>query len=227
MNCQQCRKKIRDSLAADEARLVPEVAAHENSCEDCSQFHAAQLHLFRSLEIGLRTIANPPVPTSLLPGLRARLEQDPASHHAAMPRWSFVAAAAAAILAVSAAYALRHPAKQFHLPQSISAPTSQTAANPETSTMPLRESARVFSPPASTRVIRATPSTAVPQVIVSAEECQAYAKFLAEAPGQVAEAVALAPPGQPVPEAAEGPEEIALLQIESLEVKPLETTESE
>lgn len=225
MNCQQCRKKIHDSLAAGEPRPAAEVAAHENSCEACSQFHVAQLPLFRSLEIGLRMIANAPVPASFLPGVRARLEQDPVFHHAAMPRWSFVAVAAVAVLVVSAAYALRHPAKQFHLPQNISAPTSQTAANPETSTIPLRESARVFSPPASTRVIRATPSTAARQVIVSAEECQAYAKFLAEVPGQ--EAVALAPPGQPVPEAAEGHAEIALLQIESLEVKALETTESE
>jgi hypothetical protein len=39
--------------------------------------------------------------------------------------------------------------------------------------------------------------------------------------------LALAPLGQPVPEAAEDPAEIALLQIESLEVKPLMTTESE
>jgi hypothetical protein len=64
-------------------------------------------------------------------------------------------------------------------------------------------------------------------VIVSAEERQAYAKFVAETPEQEADTLALAPPGQPVPEAAEDPAEIALLQIESLEVKPLMTTESE
>ncbi|MGB2632542.1 MAG: hypothetical protein WAM58_01280 [Candidatus Acidiferrum sp.] len=227
MNCQQCQQKILDSLAAGESRLAIEVAVHENSCEACSQFLAAQLHLFRSLEIGLRSLVNAPVPASLLPGVRARMEQEPVSRYAAIPRWSFVAVAAAAILAVSAAYVLRHSANRLHLPQTISAPASQTAANPETSTTPLRESPTLFTPPASTRVIRARPSPPDPQVIVSTEERQAYAKFVAEAPEQEADTLALAPSGQPVPEAAEDPAEIALLQIESLEVKPLEATESE
>ena len=227
MNCQQCQQKICDSLAAGQSRLAIEVAAHENSCEACSQFLAAQLCLFRALEIELRTIANAPVPATLLPAVRARLDQEAVSRYAVMPGWSFVAVAAAAILAVSAAYALRHPAKQFHLPLSISTAAPQSAANPEPSAPSLRESSTRFTPPAASRVIRPRSSPAVPQVIVSAQERQAYAKFVAEAPEQEADTLALAPPGQPVPEAAEDPGEIALLQIARLEVKPLETTESE
>jgi hypothetical protein len=227
MNCQQCRKKIRDSLAAGESRLAIEVTAHENSCEVCHQFHAAKLDLFRSLEVGLRMIVNAQVPPSLLPGVRARLDQEPVSHLAAMPRWTFVAVAAVAILAMSAAYTLWHPPKPFSLPQTVSTAAPQSAGNLETSTTPLQEFPKVFSPLRSTHFVRPGSSTSAPQVIVSAEERQAYAKFVAETPEQEADTLALAPPGQPVPEAAEDPAEIALLQIESLEVKPLMTTESE
>jgi hypothetical protein len=225
MNCQQCQQKILDSVAAGEERLAPEVAGHEDSCDSCAHFYAEHRVLFRSLEIGLRSLANAPIPASLLPGVRVRVDQELAPRHARIPRWGFTAVSAAAILAVSAAYVLRHPAKRFHLPQIISTAAPQTAKNAETSPAPLRESPT--APLAATRVVHARPSTAAPQVIVSAEERQAYARYIAPVPEQEAVAAPLPPPGLRVPEAANEAAEIALLQIESLEVKPLDATASE
>lgn len=219
MNCQQSQKKIRDSLAAGESRLAPELAAHENSCEACRQFHAAQLQLFRSLEIGLRSISNAPVPASLLPGVRAQLEQETVSLYAALPRWTFVVAAAVAFLAVSTAYALRHPAKQFHLPQTISTAAVQTPgkANPLASS--IQESPKSFRPPASKGVVRKRPSASAFQIIVPPDERTAFIRLLAELPQHRDLALALA---QPAPKSTDAPVEIAVLQIDVLDLAPIE-----
>jgi hypothetical protein len=61
----------------------------------------------------------------------------------------------------------------------------------------------------------------VPEVIILSEEQRAFAKFVADVPEEPAVALAL---NHPSPPPADSSSEIALLQIDSLEVKPLEST---
>lgn len=74
MNCQEVRQKISGALAAEVPQLPEDLAGHERSCPACHDFYQAQSQLFRSLDAGLQVIANRPVPPSLLPAIRMRIE---------------------------------------------------------------------------------------------------------------------------------------------------------
>ncbi len=77
------------------------------------------------------------------------------------------------------------------------------------------------SPRTSERhVATVSPPTPEPEVIVLAEEREAFAEFVAEVPQEPSVALALT---RPSPESADEPLEIALLRIDGLEVKPLES----
>ncbi|MGB9468980.1 MAG: hypothetical protein WBQ59_06485 [Candidatus Acidiferrum sp.] len=217
MNCQQCQKKMRDSLATGESGLAPEVAAHENSCEACGQFHAAQLHLFRSIEIGLRSIVNAPVPASLLPGVRARMDEQPARHGLWTPTLGLLTTVAAAILL----FGINHSSHRAANPSSVagnSLTTSRSNSDPEPLAQPAEKSAEILPRRRASHARVATPSTAAPEVIVLAEEREAFARFVAEVPENREVALALTHPAEKL---ADSPAEIALLQIDVLVVDPL------
>jgi hypothetical protein len=74
MNCQNAREQITDSLAAGQAELTGELTGHVQACPKCRSFHEAQVILFCSLNTSLQTMVNQPVPPSLLPGVRARMQ---------------------------------------------------------------------------------------------------------------------------------------------------------
>ena len=74
MNCQVARVQITDSLAAGSMKLTKDLAGHVQSCAGCGTFYAQQAELFRAMDSGLGTMANEPIPASLLPRVRARME---------------------------------------------------------------------------------------------------------------------------------------------------------
>lgn len=73
MNCKQCQQRVLDALAAGASHLAPEVTAHRNYCSTCTEFFMRQQNLFQSIDAGLQSVANQPVPPSLLPMVRARI----------------------------------------------------------------------------------------------------------------------------------------------------------
>jgi len=75
---------------------------------------------------------------------------------------------------------------------------------------------------ATSAVLSPAPAEPVPEVIVLAEERQAFAKLVAELPKEKEVALALTRPAPAVPDV---PVEIALLMIGIVEVKPLEVTQ--
>lgn len=74
MNCQSAREHIAEALAASREELTGEVTDHVQSCAGCRAFYAQQTELFRAMDSGLSAMANEPVPASLLPRVRARME---------------------------------------------------------------------------------------------------------------------------------------------------------
>jgi hypothetical protein len=219
MNCQRCQQKILDSLSADES-VSQEVSAHRNSCAMCREFHLSQQNLFHAVDAGLHAIANPPIPPSLLPGLRVRLEENPTVSRATFPDWGLAVLTTALVLMLFGALALRQPSLGPHyvesttiLPQPLAKPDSPA---PATSKPPAISTEHRIK---STASRTSQPAAPEPEVIVLAEERQAFAKYLAAAPEQRDVPLMPASPVQPV---SDGSQEIALVKIESLEVPPLQ-----
>jgi len=76
-----------------------ELRAHLAACASCRTVFAQEQSLFSSMDDGLRSVANPEVPTSLLPRVRALLADEPAP----IRSWrfpSFVLAGAAVIVVI-------------------------------------------------------------------------------------------------------------------------------
>jgi hypothetical protein len=226
MNCKQCQQRILDALAAGASHLTPEVTAHRNSCSACAEFFMRQQHLFQSIDAGLQFIVNQPVPPSLLPSIRVRAHEDPGLQRASFPSWSLAAIVAAIILALTVSYSIRHPRRALDSSQIASSSPPQTAAPPL-----VRDAATIRSQPDAVRVLKAsTPKRHVPalssagtqEVIVLAEERQAFVRFAAEVPQQPQVAVAFA---RPTPQDA--PIEIALLHIDRLELNLLNPVASQ
>jgi hypothetical protein len=144
-----------------------------------------------------------------------------------IPDWRFAIVAAAAILAVSVAYVWRRPESHPGTPEGRSV-VSRSVGNPVPAVQPPRKSdttspSRTHKHPSSV-VPSPVPSEAVPEVIILAEEHQALAKFVAGLPEEKHVALALT---RPALAPTDIPVEIALLQIESVEVKSLEGTPRE
>ncbi len=219
MNCKLCQEKILESLAVGTELLASEVATHKDSCIACRGYYDTRRNLFRSIDSGLRSFANHPVPSSLVPGVRARLDES-TPRRSGYFSWSFAAVAAVVILTAGIGYVLRRPENHPNSPEVLSV-VSRSVSNPVPATQP---PANVAPRPIAKRVSSEVASTTAPEVIVLAEERQAFARFVAEIPQEREVAMAMTKPAQ---ERADDPLEIALLQIETLEVKPLEGTTRE
>ncbi|MGB7845299.1 MAG: hypothetical protein WBL63_06765 [Candidatus Acidiferrum sp.] len=228
MNCQQCQERILESLAVSTDAFPSEVAAHRQACPVCREFYDQQASLFRSIDTGLHAIANQVMPPSLAPGLRARLDKEQLPRRVWIPSWSFaIIVAVVAVLAVSVGY-IRRPRQIHRDTPEIASVAPRNAGNPVTALQPPPKSVIASPSRAHNRTSSAaslpTPSEAAHEVIVLAEEREAFAKFVAELPEERDVALALT---RPAPTAEDVPVEIALLQIESLEVKPMEETPRE
>ena len=221
MNCKQYQEKITETLAAG-ISILPDIAAHQNSCATCGAFYAAQQSLFESIDTGLRSLVNQPVPSSLLPFVRSRLNENPASGSASIPGWSVAVVAAVALLAVSIGFSLRRHTRPGVNSAENRATVSRGINKPQLTAQAHNELPKKDSPRTTERrVATVSPPTPEPEVIVLAEEREAFAEFVAEVPEEPSVALALT---QPSPESADEPLEIALLRIDGLEVKPLESS---
>lgn len=221
MNCQQCQKGILDVLAAGEAKLPGAVAAHQQDCAACQAYYKSQARLFRQLEEGLTAIANEEVPASLVPRVRARLDEEPPQRYSWMPGRG-AAAIVAVILGVSLGFVLYRTNHHAVLPENVPV-AARGVENPVPSVRPPR---KVVTPSLNqgheqggSVAAAAKSSAAVPEVIVLPEEQAAFAKFVRQLPErqEVILAVAHAAPAND-----DLPAEIASLEIEGLEMKPLD-----
>jgi hypothetical protein len=226
MSCEGYRNKLVDALASGESSLAGDVAGHLRACVECKKVYETQVHLFGAIDSGLRAMVNEAVPASLLPRVRARMEATRAPSLVWRPAWSVVAIAAL-ILVVSLSFVRRSkPLRDAGLTKApadvgIRTETVPFTATPREAAPTAVNSRRRPGNKTETRIDR--PSE-VPEVIVLAEEREAFAQFVARIPVDPQKAVALT---RPAPPQQDLPVEIALLQIEKLNVKLLEPTAEE
>jgi hypothetical protein len=219
MNCRECQNKILESLAANEGVLPIEVVNHNRTCSGCRRFHETQARFFRAIDAGVQGMVNQATPVSLLPSVRVRLSQDVSARHGWLSGWRLIGFAAALVAVAGISYLTHKP----HDPVDSREPAAMTYEKSADS-LPLLQTPvkRANNLPSRTKksvTVRAR-SEAPIEVIVSAEERRAFAQFLTQLPEEQDVAVALTRPAQDDPEQ---PVQIALLEIASLEVKPLES----
>lgn len=225
MNCERARENLVNNLAAGESAPSGELALHIRSCDGCRSFYENETKLLVSIDAGVQSMANQEMPPSLLPGLRARLSEQPSSGRAWLPTWGFATAVAAvAVLIVTFGHLGRRPQAQPNLStNSISAPARVSDPAPTEQLVP--ESNATWSPVthhrANPAILAPVSIEASSEVIVLTEEREAFARFVAEIPQRQEVAVALTKPALAQPDL---PVEIALVRIDQMELKPLEQT---
>ena len=222
MNCQQYQERSLDAFAAGEATFPDALVEHKRNCGACRAYYESQASLFCSIDEGVKAIANEEVPRSLVPGVRALVQDELPSPSSWMSVWE-VAAVAAAILAVSFGWVLYRPVRHTVSPNdrvpahSAESPVAvmrrpAEGARPSPSRELKRTGARAFGHSAEIS------AAAMPEVIVLPEERAAFARFVADTPEQgVVLAVTRAAPSN-----EDVPFEIAVLEIHELEVQSLD-----
>jgi hypothetical protein len=220
MNCERYRDRLIGTLASGESSLAGDVALHLVTCAQCKKFHEAQVHLFGAIESGVRAMVNETVPATLLPRVRAQVAETGAPRRMRSVSWGFATVAIAAVLVVSIGLLRRSP-------QYVSKVPSRSSVGPQEATgaRPALPQAVAAAPKhhwtlAKTATVPQETGKA-PEVLVLAEERAAFERFVTDLPEERDVAVAYT---RPATEAKDEAAEIALLQIDELEVKPLESS---
>jgi len=224
MNCQSAREQIINTLAASHGELAGELAAHVKSCGGCRTFYAKQAELFGALDSGVSAMANEPVPASLLPRVRARMEERESRRGWVLSPLAVAAALAVVLLVVI--FVPRALKKPLEMPVAVNPalikdrPEAHQRRNIGTAALALPRGPKVVHAKAS-RPAGAKDTAAAPEVIVLRQEREAFARLVGALLEEREVALALT---RPAPAPADSPVEIALLHIESLELNPLEGT---
>jgi hypothetical protein len=226
MSCKRYQDKLVDARAGGEGALVGELAAHLRACAECKEFYEAQLHLFGAIDLGVREMVNETVPASLLPGVRALVAEVVIPRRMWSFSWGFVSVAVAAALVISVGvlrWSPENTSKQRdRSPAVVQGVAGGTGVKPVPRQV-ITAAPKHRSTEARTEVVpRGVVKT--PEVLVLAEERAAFARFVTDLPEERDVAVAFT---RPATDATDEGVEIALLQIDELEVKPLESSNRE
>lgn len=95
-------------VAASGAEPQGELRAHLAACSTCRAALAQEQSLFSSIDTGLHATANAEVPASLLPRVRARLQDETPSRMGWIPAWVGVAASVALLIGLLSFRSARH-----------------------------------------------------------------------------------------------------------------------
>ncbi len=224
MNCRSAQEKIVDAMASREPGLRGDLDQHVRECAGCRAFLASHASLASAIDSHLRLIANEPVPPPLLPGVRARLEQEAAPRQWIFS-WRFAAVAIVVVLAT--VIGMRDSDKPGR-PKETTAKVAY--GSPDVNRPPTVSSQIQLPAPKASRFAAAVRKASIPahssapEVLVLPEEQQAFRRFVSDISKDRASANALV---SAAPDSGDGPVEIALLAIENVEIKPLEGTDSE
>ena len=224
MKCEGYRDKLVDALASGVGALGGELAAHLRECAECKKFYEAQVHLFGAIDLGVRAMVNEAVPSSLLPRVRAQMEEAHWPQFVWRPGWSIIATAMV-IGAVSVAIVPWHKPAHYTVITNVLTDVPMTMETPAVAPREMVHAvAKAKRGPSHATTAPKEPVAGLPEVIVLAEEREAFARFVAKVPEEPLKAVAFT---RPAPAQQDLPVEIALLQIESLRMKLLEPAAEE
>jgi hypothetical protein len=105
MPCQYYKDALNEA-AASSAEPQADLRAHLDTCDSCRGAFEQEQSLFSSIDAGLHVTANAEVPASLLPHVRARLDEAAASRSGWVTNWFALASAAVMVVAFFAARAV-------------------------------------------------------------------------------------------------------------------------
>jgi hypothetical protein len=215
--------------AASSAQAQGELRAHLDACVSCRAAFEQGQSLFASIDAGLHVAANADVPASLLPRVRARLDEVGTRQR----RWfqPLVFAAASIALAFAILLFARPPhsnsgiqAKQTPQIPVDEAPAANTAhQSPGPGAQIVSANATNSQTRVRSTLLRLVASSQ-PEVLVPPDEREALARFVAVLGErrELALALVTAPP-----QMKEVPSGLEPFQINGLEIKPLDGTELE
>jgi hypothetical protein len=215
--------------AASGAEPQGELCLHLAACATCRTAFAQEQSLFSSIDTGLHASANAEVPASLLPRVRARLSDEAAPSRMWTQPLIFAAASFALAFAILLVVWPHHARPDSQAKQTPQIPVSETTVtsgrrqNSVPATQIISSNVNNPKPPGHSTLLRPTASSE-PEVLVPPDEREAFARFVAALQERSDVAVALVTPSNHEKDESSS---LKPLQIDRLEVKPLEGTESE
>jgi hypothetical protein len=228
MPCEHYKNALIEA-AANGAQAEGDLRVHLDTCAACRATLAQEQAFFSSIDAGLHVTANAEVPASLLPRVRARLDEEIAPHR----RWTqpmIFAAASVALAFVIFLFARPHHASpDSQAKQTPQFPVSETPVTDDRHPNSALGSQIVsFDRNNSQMRVQSTllrpVSSSQAEVLVPPDEREAFARFVVVMRERREVAVALVTPATPTKDESASLEP---LQINGLEIKPLEERQTE
>ena len=215
--------------AASGSEPQGELRAHLAACAACRTAFAQEQSLFSSMDEGLHAAANPEVPASLLPRVRARLADEAAPRRMWTQPMIFAAASVALAFAIFLFVRPYHTRPDNQAKQTLQIPVSETPAtnvggqNSGPATQIVSSNVNKPKTPVHSTLLRPVASSQ-PEVLVPPDEREAFFSFVFTVQQRREVAAALLAPS---PKKQDALVTVEPLQIADLEVKPLEGRETE
>jgi hypothetical protein len=230
MLCERHKNAVIEA-AANDAALSGELREHLAECASCRAAFAEEQSLFAAIDSGLHAAANVEVPTSLLPRVRARLDEAAASRLGWVRPLVFAFAGVALALVV-ALMARPHRAGRQEVAKQGPAgapPSMATAANTNREKTSSESTPIAAIPVNHSHTSRDSTSShsaasSNPEVLVPPDEREGLALLVASLNEHRDLAAALL---VHVPEKKDLSIDVERLQIDALEIKPLDGRETE
>jgi len=228
MPCKHYKNALIEA-AASGAQPQGDLRVHLDACASCRAAFSQELALFPSIDPSLHVTANTEVPASLLPRVRARLDEEIAPQR----RWiqpMIFAAASVALAFVIFLFARPHQASpDSQAKQTPQLPLSETPVTDDGHPNSGSGSQTVsFNRNNSHKRVHSTllrpVASSQPEVLVPPDEREAFSRFVAVLDERREVALALVTPATPTKD--ESPN-LEPLQINGLEIKPLEERQTE
>ena len=146
MPCENYREALIDAAAADSAPSR-ELRSHLEACVSCRAAFTEEVQLFASIDTGVRATANSEMPASLLPRVRAELNERPIPQRSWIPAGAALAAAAALVVAIVSVRGFGRGAVETNPPMiaathngspAVIQPSTEAAAPSETTSAPAK-----------------------------------------------------------------------------------------
>jgi hypothetical protein len=227
MPCEHYKNALIEA-AANGAEPQGELRAHLNVCLDCRAAFEQEQSLFASIDTGLHVTANPEVPPSLLPRVRARLDEDVATPRRWLQPLMFAIASAAlafALFLLARPHVASPNGQARQTPQiPVSEPPTTNARNRNSDPATQIGSSNAKSQARVHLTLLRPAASGQPEVLVPPDEREALARFIVVLQERREVALALV---TLAPQTKDEPASLEPLQIKGLEIKTLEERQTE